>query len=159
MRRIVLRLLLAAAGLGGGAASALDPNPSLVVISDPAAQHVVTAPAFAPRSVPNLAGPPAGAVAGGVALAGGCSTCGPKGHGLGGLAIGAGCENPVTCGNCATEKTFLFGSCRQFYSPGRDCGGHGRGGHAWHGLKNPLLYGTAGLGVHDTCEYGSYNLR
>ena len=159
MRRIVM--LLAAAGLGAGAAPALDPNPNLVIISDPGAPHLVTAPAFQPRSVPNLPGPPgmaAAGVAGGIAQAGGCSTCGPKGHGLhGGLAIGAGCQNPVTCGNCATEKTFLFGSCRQFYSPGSDCGG--AGGFGCFGLKRPIAYGPGGLGDHYPCEYGSYNNR
>lgn len=34
-----------------------------------------------------------------------------------------GCANPITCGNFWSDKTFIFGSCRQFFGHGRGCGG------------------------------------
>jgi hypothetical protein len=156
MRRSVMQVTVVMVGVSAGPILANDPNPNLVVISDPAAPHVVTAPAFAPRSVPNLAGPPIVAVSGLNRSGGGCESCGAKaGAVLAGIGIGEGCQNPVTCGNWATERTFLFGSCRQFYSPGRACGGT----HHWFGLKDPIAYGSGGIGDHTRCEYGSYANR
>ena len=38
-------------------------------------------------------------------------------------SIGEGCANPVGCGSCASEKTFLFGGCNQFFNAGNKCGG------------------------------------
>jgi len=34
-----------------------------------------------------------------------------------------GCANPLGCGNFWSDKTFIFGSCRQFFGHGRGCGG------------------------------------
>lgn len=44
-----------------------------------------------------------------------------KSH-AGKLFIGGGTANPVTCGCFASERTFIFGSCRQFYNPQHECG-------------------------------------
>lgn len=55
------------------------------------------------------------------------------------VTIGEGCRNPVGCGNFASERTFLFGSCRQFFNAGYKCSVFG-----------------AGLLGHCPCEYGSY---
>ncbi len=44
------------------------------------------------------------------------------------LFIGAGTINPVTCGCLASERTFAFGSCKQFYNPQLECGAGG----CWH---------------------------
>jgi hypothetical protein len=59
----------------------------------------------------------------------GCSSCGPtvsnsnsSHYGAGAFRIGAGCAMPIGCSNWAAERTFLFGSCRQFFNPGNDCG-------------------------------------
>ncbi len=40
---------------------------------------------------------------------------------FGRFLIGAGTINPVSCGCLASERTFAFGSCRQFYNPQLDC--------------------------------------
>lgn len=37
--------------------------------------------------------------------------------------IGSGTANPVSCGCFASERTFLFGGCKQFFTPGKTCGG------------------------------------
>ena len=54
---------------------------------------------------------------------GGCGTCGTDGHGKhkGLFCIGRGTEMPVGCACCAAQKSFVFGSCNQFYNPGNDC--------------------------------------
>ncbi len=39
------------------------------------------------------------------------------------LAIGDGTANPVACGCRAAERTFIFGGCSQFFTPGRTCDG------------------------------------
>jgi len=38
------------------------------------------------------------------------------------LFIGAGTINPVTCGCLASERTFVFGSCKHFFNPQLECG-------------------------------------
>jgi hypothetical protein len=60
----------------------------------------------------------------------------------------AGTASPVGCGCLASERTFLFGSCRQFYTPGRTCGGVGiaygcGGGECGHGPKDPCRHVTS----------------
>ncbi|OWK46937.1 hypothetical protein FRUB_00636 [Fimbriiglobus ruber] len=83
--------------------------------------------------------------------------------------IGAGCAMPLTCSNWAAERTFLFGSCRQFFSPGNQCCagcgggqgggcGHGGGGGCGHGLGLGATNGNPppSLGTYNTCKYSSY---
>jgi hypothetical protein len=103
--------------------------------------------------------------------AAGCSHCGtrevssfgaaggpaaPKGV-LGAVAypftIGEGCRNPVGCGTFASMRTFQFGSCSQFYTPGNKCGLCAGGG----------LFGTPGViygvprSLEPNCTYGSFH--
>ena len=68
----------------------------------------------------------------------GCATCGPVvayGTGcsaapahahshscLSKLFIGGGTAQPNGCGCLASERTFLYGSCRQFFNPQNSCG-------------------------------------
>ena len=92
------------------------------------------------------------------AAPGGCSSCGaatvaPAGP-LAGLhsrfaasplTIGRGCANTPGCGSFASERTFLFGGCNQFFNAGNKCGG-GCGS----------AYGPGGFGDTTPCKYGSY---
>ena len=107
---------------------------------------------------------------------GGCeSSKGRKHHRSGGglchkASIGEGCANPVGCGSCASEKTFLFGGCDQFYNAGNKCGTHGgcggSGGCHGGGLFGRLCgrdcaiapVGTGGL-TSPPCTYTSYANR
>lgn len=55
---------------------------------------------------------------------GGCAPAAPAKHRLlDKLLIGSGTANPIGCGCCASEKTFFFGSCNQFFTPGKRCDG------------------------------------
>jgi hypothetical protein len=55
------------------------------------------------------------------------SCCGTGGearhraHSAGLIRIGGGCAMPSGCSNLAAERTFLFGSCKQFFNAGSDC--------------------------------------
>jgi hypothetical protein len=129
--------LWALAGMG----SAGDPLPDVLPEAQPTAGGVVL--------VSGLAG--GGCANGGCAAA----SAGPK-TALHGLAIGAGCANPIGCGSPASEKTFVFGSCRQFYNPGNDCRGFFSCGGKHCG--QPLVYGPGGLN-DPICSYGSYMNR
>ncbi len=76
----------------------------------------------------------------------GCSACGPtlnnsKHHG-----IGAGCSMPIGCSNFAAERTFLFGSCRQFFNPGNDCGSHSNRFGGCNGTGYPGIGGCNSCG-------------
>jgi len=62
------------------------------------------------------------------------------------LTIGQGCANSPNCGSFASERTFLFGSCRQFFNAGNKCGGGCGGGNGSIG----------GFGDGSPCKYGSY---
>lgn len=74
-----------------------------------------------------------------------CNTCGkPAKKACGGLLskflIGPGTATPVTCGCLAAERTFMFGSCKQFFTPGRTCNGCN------------IEYGPGGMGYYDNCK-------
>lgn len=141
MKRNVWRAAVAAVGLlgYGGAVSAADPAGSSVVVISPDPVAPPTADAVVP--------------------AGGCAGCeaGKLGHGGNGLGfrIGDGCKNVEWCGSFATQRTFVFGSCRQFFSPGYDC--NGPFGKCFKGPGT--IYGPGGLGGHDPCVYSSFNDR
>jgi hypothetical protein len=78
------------------------------------------------------------------AVAAPCADCkAPKRSGglFGNLLIGRGTANPIGCGCFASEKTFLWGGCRQFFTPGRTCCGGG------------LEYGPGGPYNNDTCKH------
>lgn len=54
----------------------------------------------------------------------------------------AGTANPVGCSCLAAERTFLFGGCKQFYTPGKSCSG------------STLDYGPGGVyGDCDRCRH------
>lgn len=88
------------------------------------------------------------------APAGGCAGCAAPAAGRGGvlsgLTIGEGCRSEPGCGTFASERTFLFGGCNQFFNAGYKCTLCGR--------KDRGVYpmGTGGLGVHTPCVYGTY---
>ena len=91
-------------------------------------------------------GPPAPAgCAGGAAPAG-------RGGLLGGLTIGEGCRSTPGCSSFASERTFLWGGCNQFFNAGYKCKLCGRNRGA-----SPV--GAGGLGDHCPCVYGSYHNR
>ena len=56
--------------------------------------------------------------------------------------IGEGCAMPSGCSGFAAERTFAFGSCKQFFNPGNDCK-----------ICNPVHGPRAPVGP---CVYGSY---
>lgn len=72
-----------------------------------------------------------------------CNDC--KGKKKGGLLdkflIGSGTANPIGCGCLAAERTFLFGGCKQFFTPGKTCCGGG------------LEYGCGGIHNQDNCKH------
>ena len=74
-----------------------------------------------------------------------CDSCG-KGskHGAGLFRIGEGCASTAGCSSCKQERTFLWGSCHQFFNAGNDCG-NGK----LHGPRAPWA----------PCTYGSYHHR
>ena len=176
MSRMIRRMILAAAvGLfAAGAASAQQPMPSsLPVVYAP--QSAAPAAQAQPKPLPPAASAPAipvvvqgqpgcGPVAAPCAsqCATGCDSC--KGHKWAGVharvaanpcTIGAGCANTVGCSSPASERTFLFGSCHQFFNPGNKCGGgHGFGGF----LRGDCATGPIGTGIGSCgpCVYGSY---
>ena len=138
MRQLFLALLGVAATFGTAAAQApWSPTP--------------LAPAAFPRQTVS---PVSMSVADPVAPGGGCSSCGSTGTVAGPLSglhsrianspltIGRGCANSVNCGTFASERTFLFGGCNQFFNAGNKCGG---------GCGN-----AGGFGDTTPCKYGSY---
>jgi hypothetical protein len=170
-------ILAAVLGLVGGAGATFAQAPQPMPAT-PGAAPAVVAPAYPVPAAPHIVAPPpiAGGCCGSVAPiaygdCGGCeSTKGRKHRNGGGLfhraSIGEGCANPIGCGSCASEKTFLFGGCNQFFSPGNKCG-HGlgggcNGGGCLGGLRDRLSgacaiapVGTGGLNS-PPCTYTSY---
>lgn len=139
------------------------PAPAPPVAAAPAAQPpagmtplpaIPVAPAPAPAVAHPAPGPivvqaPPGCGTPAPAPAADCNTCAPKSRGLlDRLGIGCGTASPVSCGTLASERTFVFGSCRQFYTPCRGCGGQA------------IEYGNGGLYNKDFCKgLGSFNSR
>jgi len=77
-----------------------------------------------------------------------------------------GYSNPLGCGTCQSERTFLFGSCCQFFKPGRECGSCGDTGGAGcatggcgsgYWSKCPrIIYGPGTGTPMNPCVYDSY---
>ena len=70
-----------------------------------------------------------------------------------------GYANPVTCGTCKSEKTFFFGSCCQFFTPGRECGSCNNGcglGYGYWSRCAPIVYGPGTGPAMNPCHYDSY---
>ncbi|MFO0938040.1 MAG: hypothetical protein U0798_16175 [Gemmataceae bacterium] len=54
----------------------------------------------------------------------GTDTKAPAGCGIkvwNAFRIGEGCASTVGCNSLAAQRTFMFGSCHQFFNPGHDC--------------------------------------
>jgi len=145
------RLLLAAAGLLGAISFApaqqFAPkpiNPTPIGSVAPAPLPAVISPIIpaSARSVVHQAG--CGPV---VAYGEGCAApVAGKSHDrsrniLGKFLIGHGTINPVSCGCLASDRSFVFSSCRAFYNPISECGSHGCSG-CWPVDRRP-----PGLGV------------
>jgi hypothetical protein len=64
--------------------------------------------------------------------------------------IGEGCASPIGCSNFAAERTFMFGSCNQFFNPGNKCSIF-----SFRSCASKAC-GAGGLGDYNTCNYGSY---
>lgn len=170
MRRIRQLALAAAIGLFSAGVASAQGTPQPL----PAAPG--GAPAVQPKAVAPTQPPPThfgaataapttlgstGCAGGTVGCAAPCATdCGPTcgkslfgklGHSkVGKVAavplIGPGCASPIGCSNFAAERTFIFGSCRQFFNPGNKCGLRGGcsvgGIGGCHGSSDPCVYGS-----------------
>jgi hypothetical protein len=148
-----LQLLSCAIGLIAGIGSAFAQAPAL----QPAPK---TTPLVAAPVAQTPAAPVQGVVSGNcvVAQGPGCAaTTATKSRWKNLFCIGEGCANPVGCSNLAAERTFIFGSCRQFFNPGNDCGpcahklgncsgASGKGGCS--GCNNPEKHPCAGVTSH-----------
>jgi hypothetical protein len=144
-----IRLFGAVIALVGCAAlaSAQQPIPVAPPVAPPGMTHVPQVPP--PSALPAYpAAPPvqyANPACGTPAPA--CDPCkdgkdGQRSSLFGKLFIGKGTASPVTCGCLAAERTFLFGGCKQFFTPGKTCGGCA------------LEYGPGGvLGNCDNCRH------
>ncbi len=152
-----IRLLGAVAALIGGAAVAsaqtAPPVPAVPPMPVPAAPMnppgLTPAPAVLPPA--SLPAPPAAPpiMAAnpncGTPAAAACNDCkGAKKAGgglLGKFLVGPGTASPVGCGCFAAEKTFMWGGCRQFFTPGKSCCGGG------------IEYGPGGQYNQDNCRH------
>ncbi len=142
------RLILAVGGLLGAASLApaqyyapkpLQPVPIGSAEAAPLPAVIAPVSQASHRSAANCAGPV-------VAYGDGCAA--PSSHHkahdrnrlLSKFMIGAGTINPVNCGCLASERTFVFGSCKQFFNPKLECNGGCSG--CWEVDRRP-----PGLGV------------
>jgi len=132
---------LAASFMVAGVASAQSPS-GILQVSGGCAGGCGVAP-----SVAVVAAPAAGATCG-------CDLAGPVASRsvvhrvLSPLFIGQGCATKPGCSNVAAERTFIFGSCNQFFNPGNKCG---------TGKCGPgMLFGQGNLGNSNNCVYGTY---
>lgn len=176
---MILAAVLGVVG-GAGAASAQAPQP-MPATPGAAPAPIVVAPAQPVPAAPVVAPAPSGccgSTAPAAADCGGCDPCaeskGRKKHKIADClfpksSIGEGCANPVGCGSCASEKTFVFGGCNQFFNPGNKCG-HGLGGGCGGGsggcgllarLRGECAIAPVGTGGLSSppCTYTSYMNR
>jgi hypothetical protein len=147
------QILFSLAAVALSAVAAVAQQPAAPVVPVPAAQAqgmaaphgmmaVPTAPAqAAPAPVAVVA--PGGC--GTPAAVGGCSTCdaGPRTRQSLMSRLGftrCGTANSTACSSLASERTFLFGSCKSFFNPCRTCDG------------TAIEYGPGGQGNKDNCR-------
>ncbi len=175
MRSHVRRLLLAAGGLVLSLGTAAAQNPFHAPPLGPPAFPKAKADAevtpaggcsnCAPAGMVAAPGVPATSPAYAPAQASDLSYHGPRTSRLAAhpLGVGEGCPTGPTCSSYASERTFLWGGCSQFYNPGNKCGtcgplGQGLGGRL--GNKHDIApFGPGGLGNPNPCAYGSYQNR
>jgi hypothetical protein len=149
----------------------LPPAPAALAAQAPAGMTVVpnlppVAPAPAPAMAPVVVSPqpgcgtpapayvaaPAASCATEVvaqaapAAASSCNKCGKRSV-FDRVRIGTGTANPVGCGCMASDRNFVFGGCRQFFTPGKTCGGadteYGCGGEDCYGAKDRCKHITS----------------
>jgi len=65
------------------------------------------------------------------------------------VTIGEGCRSDVNCSSFAAERTFMFGSCRQFFNPGNKC-------NLCNKPAPYTIHGPGGLGNQNNCVYGTF---
>jgi hypothetical protein len=204
IRQLMLTAVLGVLGGAGGAfAQVTVPGPVVVNVPPPVA--VTVAPAAEAQQMPVY--PPNQPVSASARVPANLDCFGGNApatnasrynHGfLKALTPGPGTEMPLGCSCFAANKTFLWGTCKQFFNPTRTCGGAatgyncstcgdgscgmgvagygggrgcaggacgaggcgGRGGflsRCLNGACAAYPLGVGGLGVHDTCCYGSY---
>jgi hypothetical protein len=115
--------LVSAAQAQQVAPAPMPTNPAVPAVVPQALPATAPPAAAAPLLAPAApaAGPALGCATGD--CGGGCGAASGK-HRLGDkYGIGVGTASPVGCGCWKSEWTFLAGSCRQFWSPGRTCCG------------------------------------
>ena len=115
----IRHLALSVAALLGSVAlaTAQQPVPVPVVPTAPAAMAAQAAPAPYATPVLVVAQPGCGTPA--------CAPCvAPAKKSVFDRLCG-GTASPVGCGCLAAERTFAFGSCKSFFTPGRTCNGEG----------------------------------
>lgn len=98
---------------------------------------------------------PVGYYAGGAKAATGCNSCGTTGshaklHSA--ICIGKGTEMPPGCACFAAQRSFVFGSCNQFFNPGNDCNRCGFGKGGCNNTRSPA-------GPVPPCTYSTYLYR
>lgn len=145
-----IRLFGAVAALVGCAAVAVaqQPVPMPVIpqapMPAPGMTPVPVAPALPPAALPATpAAPPVMYVNPdcGTPASAACGDACEKRPGLfSRFMLGSGTANPLNCGCLAAERTFLFGNCRQFFTPGKTCCG------------DTLEYGPGGMYKKDNCK-------
>jgi hypothetical protein len=121
----IRQLVLSVAALLGVAALATAQQPAPV----PAAPAALAAQP--PAGMVAVPGQPLVAQPVVIAAQPGCGTPAPCATGCAAPAkksslfdrLCGGTANPISCGCLAAERTFAFGSCRSFYTPGRTCNG------------------------------------
>ena len=185
MRRQFLRMLAAAVIGTGLAASAnaappagaappaaaaaptappavIQPPPAVIhappaVMAQPVAPHMLV-PAPIPVAPVYQPAPAAGCGSTGCAA----SACAAEKPNLmnrffGKHAIGVGTATPIGCSCHAADKTFMFGSCNQFFAPGKACDGGRMGYGGCGGGKCPVTgYAAPNCKPGDNCA-GPYS--
>lgn len=110
----IRHLALSVAALLGSVAiaTAQQPVPVPVVPTAPAAMAAQTTPTAVVVAQPGC-GTPA------------CAPCAAPAKKSVFDRLCGGTASPVGCGCLAAERTFAFGSCKSFFTPGRTCNGEG----------------------------------
>lgn len=129
----------------------------MIIAAGLVAAFAASAPAQSPLQGPVAPRGPVALMAGGkvVGTSAGCNGC--SGQHLNDTSkcnvfrLNGGTVNPVGCGCWESEKTFFWGSCRNFFSPKQTCGnGCGNGGGCLDRFRNNCPLPIYGTGVNPT---------
>lgn len=144
------RLLGLAVLLIAGAAAAQQPVPAVPMPAPGTPPPPAALAGQPPVALPPTAGPIVVPAQPGCGTPAPCADCGsakPKHSLLGKAFIGSGTASPVGCSCFAAERTFLFGGCNQFFTPGKTC----FGGAKEYGCGSGECGG--GFGHRDNCKH------